>query len=304
MDTVEPAAGVNPILRDGVFYSAGETILGADDKCGITEILEAIQVVQEQEIPHGPLEVVITICEEQGLMGAKELDLSRLQSTMGVALDTCGVDCVTYKAPGANRMTFTIEGLESHAGIAPESGLSAVRVASRAIDRMPLGRIDEETTANIGTINGGVADNIVPKLVTVTGEARSHDSGKLAAQTEAMVNVFTQAAIDLAIDLPDGRKAARVEAKVQPEYPIMAVPEDAPVMKLILGASDALERPCEVMVGGGGSDANIFSGGGIDTVILGSGMTDVHSVDESVSVSDMVRVSELLVEMLKRAWNE
>ena len=303
MDTVQPGEGVQPVLTDGVFRSAGDTILGADDKAGLTEILEALAVVQEENIPHGPIEIVVTICEEQGLMGAKALDLSQLSATRGLALDTCGVDCVTNRAPGANRLRIDIEGVESHAGIAPEKGISAIEVAARAIARMPLGRIDAETTANIGRIEGGVADNIVAKEVKIHAEARSHDAEKLARQTQAMVDAFEQAAEALARTIDGQRRRAQVRASVRPDYPIMAVAQDHPVMLLLQSAAADLGRPCQVMTGGGGSDANIFTGGGLPTVILGSGMAQVHSVHEQVTVADMVRVSELLVAILRRAWD-
>jgi len=285
-----------------VFRSAGDTVLGADDKAGIAEIIEALCVLRDQDIPHGPIEVVISVCEEKGLLGAKQLDLKRLHATRGIALDTCGVDSVTARAPGANRLRVEIEGIESHAGIAPERGISAIQVAARAIERMPLGRIDADTVANIGRIDGGVADNIVAKKVTLTGEARSHHPDKLRRQTEAMLAACTQAAEDLAGVIDGVRRTATITSRVHADYPLMHIDEDAPVLRLIRDASAALGAPCTVLTGGGGSDANIFTAGGIPTVILGSGMTDVHSIHESVSVADLVRVSRLLVEVLQRAW--
>jgi tripeptide aminopeptidase len=301
MDTVEPADGVVPVLRDGVFTSAGETILGADDKAGIAEIIEALEVVRERGIPHGPIEVVITICEEVGLLGAKLLDPRRVLSRRGLALDTSGVDLLIHKAPGANKIRIEISGRESHAGIAPEKGISAIEVASRAIADMHLGRIDEETTANIGTIQGGQATNIVPKRVLVEGEARSHDPEKLARQTEHMVACFREAARSLARDIEGETFEAAVTVEVSAEYPRMAVDRGAPIVRLVEKAAAQLGRKVEVRAAGGGSDANIFNGCGIGTVILGTGMTHVHSVEESVSVDDMVRVAELLVEVIREA---
>ncbi|MCD4689795.1 MAG: M20/M25/M40 family metallo-hydrolase, partial [Desulfuromonadaceae bacterium] len=141
MDTVGPAEGVQPVLKDGVFTSAGETILGADDKAGITEIIEALEVVREQGIPHGPVELVVAVCEEVGLLGVKYLDCSKVTSRRGVALDTSGVDWLINTAPGANKMRFEIIGRESHAGIDPEQGISAIAAAAKGVAAMRLGRI-------------------------------------------------------------------------------------------------------------------------------------------------------------------
>lgn len=301
MDTVEPAEGVKPVLRDGVFYSEGPTILGADDKAGIAEIIEALAVVREQGIPHGPLEVVITVCEEIGLLGAKHLDFSLVRSRRGLALDTSGVDLVIHRAPCANKLRFEITGREAHAGIAPEKGLSAIEVAARAIAAMRLGRIDEETTANIGTIEGGQATNIVARTVVVEGEARSHSEEKLQAQTRHMVECFEEAARQLTRRIGEEIVSPLVKVEVLGDYPRMAVARDAGIVRLVESAGAALGRPIRVEKAGGGSDANIFNGQGIETVILGTGMTNVHTVEESVKVDDLARVARLLVEIIRLA---
>lgn len=301
MDTVTPADGVEPILVDGVFRSKGDTILGADDKAGLAEIFEAIDVLKEQKIPHVPLEVIITVCEEIGLLGAKQLDFDKIQSKWGVALDTNGIDRAINRAPSANRMTIEVFGQEAHAGVAPETGISAIHVASKAIARMKLGRIDEETTANIGVIEGGQAANIIPKQVTLKAEVRSHNPDKLRLQTEEMLKCLEEE-VDAATIEIDGKPIhASLALEIRDDYPMMHVPLDAPVLKIFNEAGLALGRPVAINAAGGGSDANIFNEHGIDTVILGSGMENVHSVNEEVSVDDMVKVSELLVEMIRRA---
>jgi len=300
MDTVEPVIGVVPVLNDGVFTSAGETILGADDKSGIAEIIEALEVVREQQIPHGPVEVVVTIGEEIGLVGAKLLDYSRLRSRRGLALDTSGVDRIIRKAPCANKLRFEVIGREAHAGIAPEEGISAIVVVSRAIANMRPGRIDEETTANLGTVHGGQATNIVPNRVVVEGEARSHNNEKLVRQTEHMVTCFEQAALKSSIRREGRIEHASVKVEVTGDYPLMQVAEDAGIVQLVQRAGAALGRTIAVEAAGGGSDANIYNGHGIETVILGTGMDRVHSVEERVKVDDMVRVAELLVEIIRQ----
>ena len=301
MDTVEPADGVQPVLRDGVFTSAGETILGADDKAGIAEIIEAVEILRERQIPHGPIEVVVTVCEEVGLLGAKHLDLARLRSRRGLALDTSGIDLAIHRAPCANKISFEILGREAHAGIAPEQGISAVQIAARGIERMRLGRIDAETTANIGRISGGQAINIIPRRVQLEGEARSHDPEKLQRQTEHMIACFRDAAAEAACVIDGVPVEPQVSYEIIADYPVMHVPRDSALLRLLEEASAEIGRPLEIRAAGGGSDANIFNGYGIETVILGTGMTNVHTVDESVSVADMAAVAALLVEVLRRA---
>lgn len=301
MDTVEPADGVVPVLEDGLFTSAGATILGADDKAGIAEIIEALEVVRERQIPHGPLEVVVTICEEIGLVGAKLLDYTLIRSRRALALDTSGVDRIIRMAPCANKLRFEIHGREAHAGIAPEQGISAISVAGQAIARMTLGRIDAETTANLGTIHGGQATNIVPNRVVVEGEVRSHNVDTLVRQTDHMVSCFQHAALQASIDCGGQTVHAAVKVEVIGDYPLMQVAEDAGIVRLVRQAGAALGRTIAVEAAGGGSDANIFNGHGIETVILGTGMDRVHSVEERVAVADMVRVSELLVEIIRQA---
>jgi len=301
MDTVSPCRGVVPVLADGRFTSAGETILGADDKAGIAELFEALEVVREQQLPHVPLEVVVTICEEVGLVGAKQFDVGKVKARRGIALDTSGVDRLIHRAPGANKLRIEVLGREAHAGIAPEKGVSAIEVVSRAIARMPLGRIDEQTTANVGTIHGGEATNIVARKVVVEGEARSHCAETLKQQTAAMLACFEQAADELSRELDGEHFRPQVKCEVLSDYPIMHVPLGAPVIGLVREACAGLGRSLEVAMAGGGSDANIFNRAGIETVILGTGMDKVHTVDETVSVADLARVSELLVEVIRRA---
>lgn len=301
MDTVTPAENVEPVLQNGIFSSAGETILGADDKAGIVEVIEALEVLKEQQIPHVPLEIVVTVCEEQGLLGAKQLDFSRLSAKRGVALDTTGVDVVINRAPAANRFKIDIFGHEAHAGVCPEEGVSAIQVASKAIAKMQLGRIDHETTANIGTIAGGLASNIVPRLLSINGEVRSHNIEQLRTQTEQIVHAFEEAVDQATIDVKGETKRASMALELREDFPIMQVADTAEILQIIRDAGTALDRPQEIRAAGGGSDANIYNGKGIEMVILATGMAKVHTVNEQVSVEDMAKVSELLVEILRRA---
>lgn len=301
MDTVLPAKNVEPVLKDGVFTSAGETILGADDKSGIVPIIEAIEVLQEQNLPHVPLEVVISVCEEQGLLGAKQLDCSQFQANRGIVLDTTGIDVIINRAPAANRFKVDIFGLEAHAGVCPEQGISAIEIAARAIANMELGRIDEETTANIGVIEGGHASNIVTRQVTLKGEVRSHNADKLRHQTEQIVNALEEQVDQATISLDGETRHASMTLELKEEFPLMQVSEQTPIMKIALEAGKALGRPQSIRAAGGGSDASVFNSNGIATIVLATGMSKVHTIDEQIKVEDLVKTSELLLEIIRRA---
>jgi tripeptide aminopeptidase len=301
MDTVDPGGQVEPVLRDGVFFSSGDTVLGADDKAAIAELIEALEVVREQKVEHGPIEVVVTIAEEIGLVGAKHFDYSMLSAKRGYALDTEGLDWMVLQAPGANHLLIEIEGLASHAGMAPELGVSAIQTAALAIGQMRLGRIDHETTANIGRIEGGVARNIVPQKVSIIGEARSHDPLKLQEQSDHMCACFEAAAETMAREVNGKRIRPELRLQVRSDFPSMSVSEDAPVVTLAKGAASVVGHDLKIRLGGGGSDANIFNAHGIEMIILATGMTRVHTHDESVAVADMAHVTELLVEIIRQA---
>src|SRR5215213_3434757 len=166
MDTVVPGRGVKPVVEGDIIRTDGSTVLGGDDKSGCSVIIETIRCLQEQSIPHAPIDAVFSICEEVGLLGAKHLDMSKVRAKYGIVFDSDDPGFLFTKGPSANHFEFKIHGLESHAGVAPEQGISAIRIAAEAIAAMKLGRIDEETTANIGVIQGGEATNIITNLVT------------------------------------------------------------------------------------------------------------------------------------------
>src|SRR5216117_1540684 len=186
MDTVVPGEGVKPIVEGDIIRTDETTVLGGDDKSGCAVIIEVIRCLQEQNIPHTPIEAIFSICEEVGLLGAKNVDVAKLKAKYGIVFDSDDPGFLFTKGPSSNHMEFKIHGLESHAGVAPEEGISAIKIAAEGLATMKLGRIDPETTANIGEIHGGMATNIIPNLVVLKGEARSHSEEKLEAQTEHM----------------------------------------------------------------------------------------------------------------------
>lgn len=297
MDTVEPGRGITPVLSEGRITSDGTTILGADDKSAIAILLEVLQVLKETGRAHPPLELVFSTCEEIGLLGAKHLDWSLITARQGYVLDTRDPDGLVIRAPSANRLTFTVSGKDAHAGSAPETGINAIWIAARAIAGLELGRIDNETTCNIGVIKGGDATNIVPKRVRVDGEVRSHDDQKLVEVTRRMVAAFENAAAAYPIDGQGDRP--NVEAAVHADFTRTDIPRAHPVVRMALTAAERLQRTISLQVAGGGSDANVFFQQGIMAGVLGTGMTEVHSVREHVDLPDMVKACEMVLEIIR-----
>lgn len=295
MDTVVPGKGVKVQFKDGVFTSDGTTILGSDDKSALAIILEVMDIIKENHLPCPPVELVFTVCEEIGLVGAKHFDLSLIRSKFGYILDSTDTEGVVTRAPSANKITAKVYGKAAHAGAAPENGISAIYAASKAIAKMELGRIDEVTTCNLGLISGGMATNIVPEYVEVHGEARSHDLEKLVQVTQGIVTAFEQAMDRMR---KPGGELPRVEVDVEQDFPNTNIPEDHIAIVLARKAATKLGRPLESKTIGGGADANIFFGKGIVAGVLGTGMTDVHTLKESIRLEDMVKCTELILEIL------
>jgi tripeptide aminopeptidase len=299
MDTVVPGEGVKPIVDGDVIRTDGSTVLGGDDKSGIAIICEVLRTLKERQLPPGDIDVVFTICEEFGLLGAKHLDASRLRAREGIVLDSDSAGFLFTRAPAANVMEFTIHGRKAHAGMAPERGISAIQVAAEAIAEMRLGRIDTDTTANLGLISGGMAVNIIPNCVVTRGEARSHDEGKLEAQTAHMRVCFERAAARHTISVDGRLVAARVQWSVQRQYERMNVADGSRIVRLVLAAGDRLGLSVRTAGMGGGCDANIFNCKGLEVANLGTGMRDIHTVKEWLDVKEMVRSAQIVLEIVR-----
>jgi tripeptide aminopeptidase len=299
MDTVVPGKGVKPIVEGDIIRTDGSTVLGGDDKSGCAVIIETIRSLQEQSIPHAPIDAVFSICEEVGLLGAKHLDMSRVRAKYGIVFDSDDPGFLFTKGPSANHFEFRIYGLESHAGVAPEDGISAIKIAAEAIHNMKLFRIDDETTANIGVIRGGEATNIITNFVMLKGEARSLDDEKLEAQTAHMVKCLEDAAAKYEVTVEGVTTKARVEADVSREYYAMDVSDDSRVVKLVIEAAARMGLKVETMASGGGCDANIFNKRGIECANLGTGMRAIHTVKEWLDVKDMYASAEMTLEIMR-----
>jgi tripeptide aminopeptidase len=299
MDTVVPGEGVRPIVEGDIIRTDGTTVLGGDDKSGVAIICEVVRVLRDHQLPHGDLDVVFTICEEFGLLGARHLDTARLRAAAGIVLDSDAVGFLFTRAPAANHMEFVVHGQEAHAGMAPERGISAIQVAAEAIAAMRLGRIDDETTANLGLISGGMAVNIIPNRVVIRGEARSHDEAKLDAQSTHMRECFEHAAARHTVLLDGKPVSARVECTIGRQYDRMNVPDSSRIVQLVLGAGARLGYQVRTTGMGGGCDANILNRKGLEVANLGTGMRDIHTVKEWLDVRDMVRAAEIVLEIVR-----
>lgn len=291
MDTVAPGIGKKPVIEGDIIKTDGTTVLGGDDLAGVECILEVIKVIKENNITHGDIEVLFTVAEESGLVGVKHFDFGKSQAKYCFVLDG-GVEIgkVSLIAPSHNKIDVEIIGKASHAGVEPEKGINAIAVAAKAIANMKIGRIDEETTANIGIINGGQATNIVCDRVAVKGEARSRNMDKLQEQTKHMKECFVKAAEEA---------GAKLEFHAELEYPAYNIPKDSQIVNILKKAASqsSLELICEAT--GGGSDANIVNDRGIPAVVLSVGMDKVHSVEEQIKISDLAKAAEFLLNIIK-----
>jgi tripeptide aminopeptidase len=286
LDTVLPEGPIEPVVgEDEVVRNTAGTILGADDKSAVATMLEATARLVEEGRPHPGVELLFTPKEEVGLLGAAAFDESRLAARLGYVYDHAGpIGEIIVGAPYQQKLDVRFRGRAAHAGMYPEDGRSAIAAAARAIADLRLGRLDEETSANVGRIEGGTARNIVPQRCGFAAEARSHDERKLADLIREMVDTVTFAA-----SLEECEVECEISA-VSPGYRFRR--DDAPVRI----AAEALVRaglePSYVR-SGGGADANVFNERGLQCVNLANGMTDIHTPDERIAVADL----ELMVDV-------
>lgn len=292
MDTVSPTPGLVPVIADGIIRSNGETVLGADDKAGIAVILAVLAELKADGGPHGGIEVVFTVQEEAGLFGAKHLQ-EPLTADFGYVLDGDGdVGTIINQAPAKVDIDFTLEGRAAHAGICPELGANAIVAAANAIAGYRFGRIDGQTTSNVGVISGGQARNIVADRAEVAVEVRSTDPAKLACQEALVMEAFTRAAA-----------AAGVKLTVQREVPFesFTIAEEHPAVANALRVAAAMGVESRLRASGGGMDANVFNSRGLPCVGLGIGMEEPHSPLERISVAQLRLAVTFLKALLREA---
>lgn len=294
LDGVEPCGGTTVVRKDGVLYSDGTTILGSDDKSGVVAILEGVRMILEEKAEHGDIQVLMTIAEEGGVNGSRCMDKSKLNADVGYALDSEGAPGeIIVGAPGQYKYSIKVIGKTAHGGMEPEKGINSVMVAAKALAEVKrYGRIDEETTANIGIIHGGIATNIVPALVEIQGDARSRNSEKLVAIRDEIVNTICEAV---------EKHGAKAEADVVLKYNSFLVDENSKVVELAKDACAQFGFEPNVGLTGGGSDANFINAYGVPCVILGTGMSNVHTVDEYIKEEDLYNSALMVYGILKAA---
>jgi len=293
MDTVEPGEGIKAVIEDGIIKSQGNTILGSDDKTALAAMLEAVDVIIENDIPHQPIELLITVSEEQGLKGANSFDFSRLDAEFGYVLDAGGSPGnIIVQSPCQNEIEYKVYGKPAHAGINPEAGINAIQCAAFAMAKMPCGRIDQETTCNLGIIEGGMARNIVADYCHIKGEARSLTRTALDKITEKLKSIFINEVKN---------RGAEAEVEVKFLYPEIQLDSDAKVVRLAVRAAESIGLKPELVSTGGGSDASIINGSGIPCANMGVGMSAVHTCDEYIAIADLEKDAELILAILREA---
>src|SRR5690625_1425516 len=293
MDTVVPGKGIKPSIKDGMIVSDGTTILGSDDKAGIAAMLEMIKVLKENDVKHGQIQFIITVGEESGLVGAKAFDPTLLEADYGYAVDSTGsVGNMIVQAPYQAKIEMISRGKTAHAGVSPEKGISAITLAAKAIPKMPLGRIESETTANIGRFEGGKATNIVTDEAHILAEARSLKNEKLEKQLAAMEQACKEAAQEV---------GGSIEFNYELAYPGYELDTNEKVVQVAVNAGKKMGIESELQKTGGGSDANIFNGYGIPTANLCVGFEQIHTTNERMPISELIKLAEYLTHIVIEA---
>lgn len=293
LDTVPNAGPIDVVLKDGFLQNAHADILGGDNKAAVAAILEAARRVVSEKRPHAGIELLFTPCEEIGLRGAAHFDPARLTAKMAFVFDHTGpIGGIVTAAPSLRKVQATFVGRTAHAGIVPEQGRSAIVAAARAIGRMPHGRIDDSTTANVGTISGGSATNVVAERCTVSAEARSLDDGTLGQQIMEMLDALTWAATEGEVDL---------ETQVVNEFTGYRLASSDPQVRLAKAALTMCGlEPTEIATGGG-SDTNAFLKNGLASVNLCNDMVDVHTGDERIAVASVEKTVDVALALIDAA---
>lgn len=289
-DQIEPCKDVKPIVDGNIIHTDGTTTLGGDDKAGIAAILEALEDILESGAEHRDIYLMFTVSEEISMLGVKHMDLSLLPCKDIVVADAGGpTGIIAYKAPAMEAVTCTFHGKKAHAGLEPEKGINAIVVASKAISKMNIGRIDDETTSNIGRIEGGAATNIVTDEVSFTAEVRSHSMKKLADEIANMESRCKEAAQSMGASYQFSHELA---------YPSLELDLNSDLYKLTKEAMELEGITPETVIIGGGSDANVLAGHGYRSAIISVGMKDVHTVQESLDMDELWNATKVIRRMM------
>jgi tripeptide aminopeptidase len=290
LDTVQPIGPLEPVVEDGIVRNAGGTILGADNKAAVAAMLDATRLILSENRPHAGIELLFTLKEEVGLQGAKAFDADRLEADVGFVYDHAApIGEVMLGAPHARVIEVTMRGRAAHAGIAPEEGRSAIVAAARAIADFRLGRIDDETTANVGLIEGGIARNIVPDRCAFSIDVRSHSEAKLADLVKELLETITFAA---------ALEQCEAETTVDDSYLGYRFSRGDLPVRLACAALEREGIQPRLGLGGGGADANVFNERGRLCVNIANGMAAIHTADEHIAVADLERMVDVTLALV------
>ena len=292
LDTVPHNLIIEPAIIEGsIINNNSSEILGSDDKAAVAAILEALSFIVNNNIPTGIIYIIFTVGEELALFGSRYFDIKLIDAQYGFVFDSNGpVGTIINRAPFHNRINFTVRGKASHAGLSPEKGINSIKSAALAITNITSGRVDDETTCNIGIIKGGVETNIVPELTEVNVEARSMNKDKLNKLTNEIIEQFLKAS---------NLFGAKLEYEVLREYDGYEISIDSPVIKIAKYAFSKLGIKPEIKSTGGGSDTNNFNSKGIEAVNLSSGIENCHSADEYIKVEELGKLVKLIIEICR-----
>lgn len=291
LDTVLPTEGLSPVIEDGVIRTDGTTILGADDRAALAAYLEAIRVIQDHGGRCGPIELVLTVREQEGLLGARAMDFSRIRSERGFIFDSSGdVGQIILRGPYGRKLWWDVEGKPSHVGLAPEDGISAIQIAADAVTQMKLGKVDDVTHANLGRIGGGELASIIPEHVSMVGEVRSLVEENLQAQVEHMKQAVEDAARS---------RGGTVSCREEEKYRGFDVPEDHSHVRVAVRSMEKIGVDPYFTETLGGADTNIFNQHGLLCFTMGLGFRDIHSFDEHISVENLVNTARCTVGLIE-----
>lgn len=285
-DTVKPGKGIVPVLKDGVIRSKGDTILGADDKAGIAEMLEALRVADI----HPPIEIAISRQEEVGLHGVKNMDFSQITATRGFLLDNDTLDTIVIGGPSYFAIDVEIKGKSAHAGMEPEKGINAILAAAKAIASLRLGRLDNETTANVGVISGGMIRNGVPEEASFLAECRSLNHDKAQALANEMETIIRQQVKSV---------GATAEIRIDNLCKAVNIPDDSATVEIAKKALRKAGIEATTTFITGFTDASIYNNHGIEMAVVGIGARLEHSLDEHIYVADMEKALTMILEIFR-----
>ncbi len=291
MDTARPTENTEPIIEKNKIVSSGDTVLGVDNRVGVSVLLYTLERIAKEKISVKDFTVVFTTCEESTLFGSKNLGINGSVKKGFVFDSGYRPGDFIHSACGALGFKIKIIGKASHSGIAPEKGINSLLVAAKAMSNLPLGRIDEETTMNIGVLKGGSAVNVIPELTELEGEVRSFDLKKAENYFNLLVDAFRKES-ELA--------GARVELMYDWDFMPFTVSEDSEVYRETINVLKKVGLIPTPRISLGGSDANSLNANGIESINLGIGAQNPHSNDEFIFIEDLIKTAEIAMELVRK----